>query len=257
MANLIEKWCDCTTTVVKPRRNLHVLSEKGNGRAATTAALTKLMALHYENPSTLVARYKRLGFKKASRILQAHLPKTPRARSGHLGEILAIEAAGHVLPAFQTPIRRLRYLDSREMALRGEDVVGINVNTRPYRFLKGESKSGINVGKSVVKATRKALNSNQGRLSEHAMVYAVDRLQGMGLENLARAFENYILKGSIPLSQMVHLSFGLCGNDPSSAYSDDLTTYRSSVEQHSVVFKISGHKAFVKSAYDGLSKYAP
>ena len=42
------------------------------------------------------------------------LPRNAKARSGHLGEIFATEAAPAVLKDFQIPIKRLRWLDGRE-----------------------------------------------------------------------------------------------------------------------------------------------
>ena len=46
-----------------------------------------------------------------------------------LGEILATEAVPAIVPTFQVPIKRLRWLDGRESALRGEDVIGISVES--------------------------------------------------------------------------------------------------------------------------------
>jgi hypothetical protein len=61
--------------------------------------------------------------------------------SGELGEILATELVEEMMD-YEVPVRRLRYKDGREMALRGDDFIGIRVNAAGnLHLLKGESKS--------------------------------------------------------------------------------------------------------------------
>jgi hypothetical protein len=68
-----------------------------------------------------------LGFVGAAAVLAERLPRTPRARSGELGEIFATELVEEEL-GFEVPVRRLRYKDCREMALRGDDFIGVRVD---------------------------------------------------------------------------------------------------------------------------------
>ena len=65
-----------------------------------------------------------LGAPETSEILKELLPTTKKSRSGDAGEILATEIAEDKLH-YQVPIRRLRWKDGREAALRGDDIVGV------------------------------------------------------------------------------------------------------------------------------------
>lgn len=215
------------------------------------------MASHYSDPTVLADRLGRLGYNDASKIFKEKLPHGKRARSGHIGEILATECAEYILPTFRVPIRKLRWLDGREMALRGEDIIGIDTIAEPPRFLKGESKSRARMSASVVAEARAALDANRGRPSPFAMGYVVDRLLANGETALAYTFESHMLLRRIPVGQMVHVNFGLCGNDASKDYSEDLKAYRQRIEQHTIMFRVDGHPSLIKSAYENLKKYAP
>jgi len=257
MSALLQSWCTSQSHAVGARKSLHVLSEKSGGRAACSQELTKVMAAHYEDPDALISRFQRLGYKNAAKVLKAKLPRQKKARSGHIGEILATESVEFILPSFKAPIRKLRWLDGREMALRGEDVIAIDITAKPVRFLKGESKSGISISANVVETARIALNASNGRPSEHAMVFIQDRLRERQETQLANLFEDYLIRDSVPVNQLVHVNFGLCGNDASSAYRDDLNGYTKRIEQHSIMFRVDGHAEFVKEAFSNLNKYAP
>jgi hypothetical protein len=155
------------------------------------------------------------------------------------------------------PIKKLRWNDGRETALRGEDVIAVERRGTSVRFLKGESKSGINIATDVVADARAALNANNGRPSHHAMGYILDRLLELGQEPLAILFEEYMLADSIRSRQLLHMSFGVSGNDASHFYTDDISNYQGRIEQHAVCFRIPDHQAFIAAAYEELDKYAP
>lgn len=247
--HLYKNWCDVKTITFSTGRTLHLLAEKSGARVHIHAELVETVHSHYEDPSHLADRIKRRGFKKAAKVFDAILPRTKKARSGHLGEILAAEVIPAILPSFQIPIKRLRWLDGRESALRGEDLIGIALSGSHVYFLKGESKSRQSITPSVISKARQALKANRGRPSQHALGFVMHRLTELGNLKLALVFEDFMLKKTIPSSDLVHLLFTLTGNDASVLLQDDLKAYTGKVDQHSVNFHVPDHQNFISSVY--------
>src|SRR4051812_16635441 len=115
--HLYDGWCDCQAKEISKGRRLYLLTEKDGARPKAHGKIDEMVLSHYEDPQYLSNRIKRLGFNKAAKILAELLPKTKKARSGHIGEILATEVVPAILPEFEIPINRLRWLDGRESAL--------------------------------------------------------------------------------------------------------------------------------------------
>src|SRR5262245_1326526 len=112
--NLYDEWCECKAQAISAGRQLHLFSEKKGARASAQPRIKETVNSHYEDPETLAERAGRRGYEKASKLLELILPQTKKARSGHMGEILATEVVPAVLPQFEIPIKRLRWLDGRE-----------------------------------------------------------------------------------------------------------------------------------------------
>jgi hypothetical protein len=244
-----EHWCDVKKTDVAVGRRLYLLTEKDGVRSGIHAAIVETVFSHYEDPKRLSERIKRLGLKKASKILDDMLPKTKKVRSGHLGEIFAAEVVPVVLPSFRIPIKRLRWLDGRESALRGEDVIGIACEKTRVRFLKGESKSRVALTPAVVAEARETLKSNHGSLSHHAMAFVMKRLFDRGDSATAKIFEEYMLDRTIPIQDLTHLMFAFSGNDASAQLTSDLKSYSGKIDQHAVNLRIEDHQRFISSIY--------
>lgn len=247
--HLYDGWCDFKAKDISNRRRLHLLAERDGARPKSHSRIVETVLSHYEDPRYLADRIKRLGFNKAAKVLEGFLPQTKKARSGHVGEILATEVVPAILPAFDIPIKRLRWLDGRESALRGEDLIGIAREQKRICFLKGESKSRATLSPGVVAEARKALKANEGRPSQHAMAFVMHRLLEMGQKDLALIFEDHLLLKSIANEDLVHLIFGLSGNDAKAAFQADLEAYSGKIEQHSVNFRIEDHQDFISSMY--------
>ncbi len=248
--HLYDGWCDCRAKNISNGRRLHVITEIDGARPKAQGRIVETVLSHYEDPRFLVDRIKRLGFSKAAKVLEDILPQTKKARSGHVGEILATEAVPAILPEFEVPIKRLRWLDGRESALRGEDLIGITRDPKRVCFLKGESKSRAALTPAVLAEARKALKANTGRPSQHAMAFVMHRLLETGKKDLALIFEDYLLNKSIADEDLVHLLFSLSGNDASAALQADLEAYSGKIEQHSVSVRIKDHQAFIASVYN-------
>ena len=67
----------------------------------------------------------RLGKPAAAALIQGKLPTNKAIRSGDLGEIYATEWIDAHSGGYRAPIKRLRWKDHRNMAMRGDDVIGI------------------------------------------------------------------------------------------------------------------------------------
>lgn len=249
LQHLFSNWCTSTSTLVANGRNLHQMTEISGARQAKKNEIVSTVHSHYEDPQLLADRIKRLGFTRAGKVLEKQFPKTKKARSGHIGEIMCTECVPAILADFIVPIKRLRWLDGRESALRGEDLIGISLKDNRRRFVKGESKSGISITASTISKARKALLSYKGRPSPHSMTFVMKRLFETGQDALAIIFEEYVADNSIAPRDLVHLMFTLTGNDPSQALVDDLRDYTGMVEQHSVNVRIVDHQKFIKSIY--------
>jgi len=252
---LINDWCAPTATAVGAH-HLRVFSERDGARPNILPRLSTAVASHYEAPERLAARMARVGFEKAAQLLRSLLPQTPTARSADLGEILATEAVPELLHPFHIPIKRLRWKDAREMAMRGEDLIGVAREGANVRFLKGESKSGMAVAPNVIAKAREALNRNGGRPSEHAMTFVMQRLWEIGEDELAVVFEHYLMERTIAPVQLTHLCFVLCGNDTSAALTADLQTCGGPVEQQSIALRIADHQEFIAAVFEEVSARA-
>lgn len=246
---LFDDWCAPTTTTVGAHR-LRVLTERDGVRPNIMPRLGAAVASHYEAPERLAARMARVGFDKAAQLLRSLLPQTANMRSGDLGEILATEAVPELLHPFHIPIKRLRWKDARDMAMRGEDLIGISREGANVRFLKGESKSRLAMAPGVVAQAREALNKNDGRPSEHAMTFVMQRLWETGQDELALLFEQYLMERTMTPAQLTHLSFVLCGNDATAALTADLQACSGAVQQQSIAVRIADHQQFVAAVYE-------
>lgn len=253
--NLFAEWCN-NTLVPVGSHELRILSERDGSRARVLPRLSQAVAAHYEAPERLAARMARVGFDKAAQLLRSLLPQTPVGRSGDLGEILATEAVPELLHPFHIPIKRLRWKDAREQAMRGEDLIGIAREGASVRFLKGEAKSRLALAPNVVAEARNALNQNNGRPSVHAMAFVMNRLFETGQDELALLFETYLLERNIAPAQLVHLCFVLSGNDPSAALTTDLQGCDGTVRQQAIGLRIADHQEFIASVFEQVSLYA-
>lgn len=173
---MFDEWCDIDETVNGDKKKLCLLTEKVNGRTAITDELVQRVRAHYDKLQQIADDVERLGFPGASAILRERMPRTPRARSGEMGEIIATEFI-EFYTGFRIPVRRLRYKDGREMALRGDDFLGVDEDEEERLFfLKGESKSGQAVSNAVVTDARERLSADDGRPTPISQLFVADRL---------------------------------------------------------------------------------
>ncbi|HIG9405343.1 TPA: Hachiman antiphage defense system protein HamA, partial [Klebsiella pneumoniae] len=138
-------WCDSADM---PLGNHHVRVMTGRpGDIATGIQMTaRAIPAHYTTEERIAAALAKLGKTAAAQMLNDLLPQTAHIRSGDLGEIYATEWID-AYSGYRAPIKRLRWKDHRNMAMRGDDVIGmlLDAETQRLSFLKTEAKSRINL----------------------------------------------------------------------------------------------------------------
>jgi hypothetical protein len=249
---LFDKWCDCQRKE-KTRKRLWKFTEKAKGRETIKSRLIMTVRSHYDALNNIADEIKKLGYKSTARILRERLPRTKKARSGELGEILASELVEEKL-GFDVPVRRLRYKDGREMALRGDDFIGVKYSKDDgLRLLKGESKSRSTLAETTIIQARRSLNRDNGRCTPSSLLFVADRLlERAGAEaDLGRVLRKEVGTKTLRPSRIDHVLFTISGNTPPSALQADLDG-ADDARNHTVInVRVEDHQEFIADTYEG------
>jgi len=243
-------WCDQAVENV----GVHAL-EVITARAADTpqgcAAVAAIVPDHYAAEEHVARILRRLGRPGAAAFIEGKLPTTKSIRSGDLGEILATEYIAAGTP-YAAPIKRLRWKDHRNMAMRGDDVIALMRDpvTGRLHFLKTEAKSRGNLAGGVVNEARAGLDKDGGLPSAHALAFIADRLMEAGETELADAIDDALLKHGIAPQTVKHLLFTFSGNNPTNLLRANLQGYGGTFGQQYVGVQIGTHGAFIAEVYD-------
>jgi hypothetical protein len=137
---------------------------------------------HYASEEQVARALARLGKPAAAALIQGKLPTTKAIRSGDLGEIYATEWIDAHSGGYRAPIKRLRWKDHRNMAMRGDVVIGIlqDAQTQRLQFLKTEAKSRATLTAQVLTEARAGLDKDGGLPSAHALSFISARLLELG-----------------------------------------------------------------------------
>ena len=244
-------WCDSADT---PLGNHHV--RVMTGRPADTATGIQVTATavpaHYAAEERIAAALARLGKPAAAKMITDLLPQTPQIRSGDLGEIYATEwIDAH--SGYRAPIKRLRWKDHRNMAMRGDDVIGMILDpaTQRLRFLKTEAKSRIDLRAQTLEQARTGLDKDGGLPSSHALSFISARLMELGTDApLVDAIDEALYRQGIPPDSVQHLLFTFSGNSPQALLTQALQAYPGPIGQWGVGLHVNGHAAFIGAVYD-------
>ncbi|KAK43701.1 hypothetical protein BG58_30735 [Caballeronia jiangsuensis] len=244
-------WCDSADT---PLGNHHVRVMRG--RPADTATGVQLTATaipsHYAAEERIARALARLGKIGAAKMVTGLLPQTPQIRSGDLGEIYATEwIDAH--SGYRAPIKRLRWKDHRNMAMRGDDVIGmiLDPETQRLRFLKTEAKSRIDLRAQTLEEARRGLNKDGGLPSSHALSFISARLMELDIDvPLVDAIDEALYRHGVATESVRHLLFTFSGNSPQALLTQALQAYPGPIEQWGVGLHVEGHAAFVGAVYD-------
>ncbi|WP_421905664.1 Hachiman antiphage defense system protein HamA [Mameliella sp.] len=245
-----EAWSEESETEVNGH-NMHLVTLKDGLEAIAQEKAVGVLPDHYASPSQVANILDKLGKKAAAEYLRQKLPTKQSLQSGDLGEIFATEYVEE-RTEFSAPVKRLRWRDHREMAMRGDDVIGIRAATEevPINFLKVEAKSEAALKTRTVASARTALNSDNGLPSPHALAFIADRLHEIGEEDLSDAIFKALLSDGISADQVQHLLFTFSGNDPKNFLQADLDSCDANISKTDVGLRMVDHQNFIKKVFE-------
>jgi len=249
---LYGKWCS-GTKLNDQRKSYWTYVEKAGGRAAISDQLVETIRSHYDRLEVIAEDVKLLGYKQAAVILGEMMPVSDKGRSGDLGEILATELVEEEVN-LRVPVRRLRYKDGRNMAMRGDDFIGAGYNDKELWLLKGESKSAKTLGKTTITSARKVLNRDSGRCTPDSLLFVANRLLESNDDadkSLGRDLRNEAGVKSLSANRIDHMLFTMSGNGAPRALKADLDASGTNRDQYVINLHITDHQAFIASMYQG------
>lgn len=245
----LKTWCALSSETVSAHA-LHYFEADPAKVPAAVASIAKTIPEQYTSRERIARLLKRLGKPEASDHVRLKLPTTKQMRSGDLGEIIATAYVNDYV-GYATGVCRLRWKDHRDMAMRGDDIIGVRVGSDGApEFLKGEVKSSVSLKTKIVAEARKALRSNNGRPSAHALSFFADRLIESGEEALCDLIDDAQLKKGIPPGKVTNMLFVMTGNDARNFLRTDLKGCKGPIAQHSVALRIKEHQKFIADVFE-------
>ncbi|WP_216923346.1 DUF1837 domain-containing protein [Synechococcus sp. CCAP 1479/9] len=250
---LYERWCKAAKDR-NERKHYWTYTEKDGGRDVVRSDLVETIRSHYDRLERIAEDVERLGYKTAAAILSEAIPKTPKGRSGDLGEILATELVEEEID-MRVPVRRLRYKDGRNMAMRGDDFIGARYDgkDKKLRLLKGEAKSNKVLGKATVTSARKVLNRDSGRCTPDSLLFIANRLlesKDQEDKELGRRLRDEVGLKSLHADRISHMLFTVSGNGPRDCLKQDLEATDTNRDQYVVNIHIEDHQVFIAAMYE-------
>jgi hypothetical protein len=227
--------------------NVRVYKENCADRKTYTAAFTNLRVDHFVGHA-VVARAG--GFDKVAKTIENSLPKNKRVRSGDVGEVLATEYLIEET-RYQVPIKKLRWKDDREVAMRGNDVIGVNVGGKAPIVAKVESKSRGNASAATVAEAAKGLDAHGGRPNPSTLGFIAKRLLEQGRDAEAAVFEHMQTEGSLKENDIEHVVFVFSGNDPSAVLAKVPAPKVKGTSRTCAAVVVADHADFVRQFFEG------
>ena len=244
------EWCLAVDTPVG-NHFIRVMTGQPEHLPAGIQATAAIVPAHYASEEQVARALARLGKPAAAALIQGKLPTTKAIRSGDLGEIYATEwIDAHT--GYRAPIKRLRWKDHRNMAMRGDDVIGILQDPQSQRlqFLKTEAKSRAALTTQALTEARTGLDKDGGMPSPHALHFISARLLELDNLPLADAIDDALLKHGVSPQSVQHLLFTFSGNAPDALLAASLQAYPGPINQWGIGLHVEGHGAFIGAVYD-------
>lgn len=241
-ANIFEPWFadgECSA------KSVRILQEREGGRAEIFEALVEVAADHLIGLKVIKSLG---GFPKASHLLTNRIPKEKITRSGMLGEILATEFLDQETE-FTAPIRRLRHRDTRELAMRGDDVIGLHLDGSRIRVMKVEAKSRAKLSQAAIEEARDGLAKHKGRPNPETLAFIECMLRMDERDDEAEPFSQ-LQQQTIRSRDICHLLFTLSGNDPTKFLEGSCAEVRRGIDLRLCGCHVKKHDGFVKDVFD-------
>ena len=232
---------------------LKVLELKPDEFENLVGELINIIPDYYVDPLSIADTLERLGKKVAAEKLRIKIPEVKNIRSGDIGEVLASDYIEEST-GYSVPIRKLRWRDHRNMAMRGDDVIGIFLNQEKntISFLKTEAKANKSLSRKVLRDARGELDLDGGLPSPHALAFITQRLLETGQIELANLIEKAQLADGIKTNQVEHLLFTFTASDPGSLQKEAFEEYEGDIVQNSIGLKIKEHQELISSVFQGV-----
>jgi hypothetical protein len=193
-------WCN-SSEIALGNHHIRIMTGRPVDATVGIRATAAAVPVHYAAEERIARALARLGKTGAAKLITDLLPQTPQIRSGDLGEIYATEwIDAH--SGYRAPIKRLRWKDHRNMAMRGDDVIGMILDpaTQRLRFLKTEAKSRIDLRAQTLEEVRAGLDKDGGLPSSHALSFISARLLELGNDlPLVEAIDDALCRYGIPV----------------------------------------------------------
>lgn len=251
MLKIVEK-----STVSEATNGIHSylkISLNGEEFKNLVNTLIEVLPDYYISPSSLASTLERLGKPAAAEKLKTKLPEVKKIRSGDIGEIITTDYIEEHTQ-YKVPIRKLRWRDHRNMAMRGDDVIGILIEPEKgtIRFLKAEAKSYQKLNRKVLEEARNELDLDSGLPAPHALSFVSERLRETENLDLADIIEKAQLVTGIQDNQVEHLLFTFTTSNPDSLQKESFIKYPGNIKQYSVGFQVGNHQELIESVYQGV-----
>jgi len=228
-----------------PSPPIRLFRERDGVRALILKPLLELLADHYVGEATVA---KAGGYTKAAALIQYSLPTSKQTRSGDFGEMVATEFID-AETAFRVPIRKLRWKDDRQMAMRGNDVIAIAASTKPVRVLKCESKSAKSISNTAVSDAAQQLDAHDGRPNPSTLGFITKRLYEEDRDGEAKVFQDLMCDGVSP-KNIIHAIFALSGDDPCDKLAKAPGPAHPEIKRGVAAVVIDDHSEFIEALFD-------
>lgn len=251
MLNIIEK--SEISIEDSQKHTFSVIKLKPSEFNSLVLELVDLVPDHYISPESIADILSRLGKNAAGKKLRDKIPVMKNIRSGDIGEVITTDFIEESTD-FNVPIRKLRWRDHRDMAMRGDDVIGIHVNQedQTIRFLKAEAKANKALSRNVLNKAREELDNDEGLPAPHALGFVIDRLKDTGNNELANIMEIAQLVDGIKTNQVEHLLFTFTESNPTTLQKEFFDAYDGNIKQSFVGFRVANHQELIASVYQGV-----
>ncbi len=221
------------------------MAERPGGRDAVFDAFVNTVADHFVD---LAVIEKMGGFSKTAHLLRNRLPVSKKTRSGDLGEIVATEFVARTTD-YRVPIRRLRFKDDRDLAMRGDDVLGFRRLQSTTQVIKVEAKSRISLSATVIKEARLGLAKRDGRPNPSTLAFIEYVLRKENRDGEAELIAQ-LQHATIQAGSITHLVFTVSENDPTTLLSNHSDQVVKGILLRLCGCQVSGHADFVKSVFE-------
>jgi hypothetical protein len=216
-------------------------------------ALISVLPDYYVDPQSIAGTLARLGKTAAAQKLLTKIPEVKKIRSGDIGEVLTSDYIEESTD-FTVPIRKLRWRDHRNMAMRGDDVIGIffDQQQQTIKFLKAEAKANKALSRKVLQEARAELDLDDGFPAPHALEFVAERLRETGNQALSDLIEKVQLVDGIRANQVEHLLFTFTASNPATLQKESFDAYNGNIKQTSIGFRVTEHQELIAGVYQGV-----